>query len=85
MTSTLQELAETQFASAQIIAALARDAASTTLPTLAVAQVLFLDSAEMQELFGSHLTARQAVEYARNCPATNIVTLMTDEGGKANV
>ncbi|WP_405840296.1 hypothetical protein OG528_20445 [Streptomyces platensis] len=84
MTSILGELADSQFSSAQIIATLARDGTRTALPVSALAQVLFLNEAEMFELYGSTMTAAQVVEYARNCPATHIVTLMYAEGGKFN-
>ncbi|MFI0905327.1 hypothetical protein ACH4TE_17530 [Streptomyces sioyaensis] len=85
MTSILGELADSQFSSAQIVAALARGNSPTALPVSALAQVLFLNEAEMFDLYGATMTAAQVVEYARNCPATHIVTLMHDEGGESNV
>ncbi|MFE0789149.1 hypothetical protein ACFW4T_28580 [Streptomyces mutabilis] len=80
MKSLIAEIADDQFAAAQLVAALAREASPVALPVGALAQLLFLDEAEMRELFGSHMTAVQAVTYVRTGPASHLLTLIVDNG-----
>ncbi|MFE1767941.1 hypothetical protein ACFW81_27470 [Streptomyces angustmyceticus] len=84
MKSLLAQLADDQFAACQMVAALAQDKSATPLPVSALAQLLFLDEAELRELFGSHMTASQAVTYARTGPAAHLLTFIHDEGVRAN-
>ncbi|MFH9432338.1 hypothetical protein [Streptomyces sp. NPDC017230] len=79
MTSLLAEISDSQFASSQIIAALVREHSPAKLPTSALAQVLFLDEAELFDLYGDSMTAADVATYARNCPATHILTFICAE------
>ncbi|MFD4262076.1 hypothetical protein ACFWR9_31735 [Streptomyces sp. NPDC058534] len=84
MKSLLAELADTQFAACQLIAAVAHDAPDTQLPVSSLAQALFLDEDDMRTLYGSHMTARDVVTYATNCPASHLLTYIYSEARKAN-
>jgi len=84
MKTLLAEVADSQFAACQMVAVLARDDSATPLPVSALAQMLFLDEAEMRELFGSHMTASQVVTYVRTGPAAHLLTFIHDEGMMPN-
>lgn len=85
MTKSLaEEVADDQFAAAQLIAALAVANSPVALPVGALAQLLFLNDNEMRDLFGSHMTAGQAATYARTGAASHILTLFVDNFGEAN-
>ncbi|MGQ4468922.1 hypothetical protein ACN6K6_007464 [Streptomyces violaceoruber] len=84
MKSLIAEVADDQFAAAQLIAALAVAGSPVALPVGALAQLLFLAEDEMRELFGSHMTASQAVTYVRTGPASHLLTLLVDNRGSAD-
>lgn len=84
MKSLLAEMADNQFAASQIVAAVAHSAPDAPLPVVALAQALFLDEAEMRELYGDRMTAGEVVTYVRNCPASHLLTFIYDEGAKVN-
>ncbi|MEJ1200173.1 MULTISPECIES: hypothetical protein [unclassified Streptomyces] len=83
MKSLIAEVADDQFAAAQLIAALAHEASPVALPVGALAQLLFLAEDEMRDLFGSHMTAAQTVTYVRTGPASHLLTLIHDNGVSA--
>ncbi|MGY0491084.1 hypothetical protein [Streptomyces sp. WG-D5] len=84
MTSLLRQLADDQFAAAQIIAAVAHHAPDTRLPVSAVAQVLALSEDEIHTLYDSHMTARDVVNWVRTGEASHLLTFIYDEGTKGN-
>ncbi|OIJ69706.1 hypothetical protein [Streptomyces mangrovisoli] len=84
MTSLLAQLADDQFAACQIVAAIAHSAPDTQLPVTALAQVLFLDEADMHTLYGDQMTASEVVAYVRNCPASHLLTFIYGAGVKVD-
>ncbi|MFZ3595448.1 hypothetical protein [Streptomyces sp. BH104] len=79
-TTLLEALSNQLFASAQVVARLYSDKASTRLPIAVVSELLWLDSDELTELYGDTMTADQAVSFVRHASPNHIVLTILNGG-----
>ncbi|WP_405831285.1 hypothetical protein [Streptomyces sp. NBC_00105] len=68
------------FASAQLVAQLHRENLPTKFPPGMVAEVLWLDAAELAQLYGHTMTASEAVAYVQRSNPNHILLTILNGG-----
>ncbi|MFI8102652.1 hypothetical protein [Streptomyces sp. NPDC086023] len=76
----LEGLSDRLFASTQMVAQLHGQGARTKIPSGILAEILWLDAAELAQLYGDTMTASEAVTYVRQSHPNHILLTILNGG-----